>query len=164
MQDARRGLYHVGGRLQNTLANQSFQVALPAGSTAQNNRQQLSPGSQKVPKLLGQMSDANESNLPAGTLVKQLKEEPQWPQMDAGGRGDTRQAHTTLPLSALPASDYFYPSGFPEPSIVSVIHQPSMKLFQLLILSPLKAVNFLQASPASSKDLLPGQRTVLDLN
>lgn len=103
------------------------------------------------------MSDLKESNLPAGTLVKQPKEEPQWPQMDAGGRGDTRQAHTTLPLSALPASDYFYLSGFPEPSIVSVIHQPSVKLFQLLILSPHKAVNFLQPFAASSKGLLSGQ-------
>ena len=76
-QDACGGLYHVGGRLQNTLANQSFQVALPASSTTQINQQQLSPGTQKVPKLLGQTPDANESNLPAGTLVKQLKEEPQ---------------------------------------------------------------------------------------
>lgn len=110
---------------------------------ASPHQQQVSPGSQKVLKLVGQMPDANARNIPAGRLVTQLKEEPQWPQTDAGGRGDTKQAHTTLPLSALPASDYFYLSGFPEPSIVSVIHQPSMKLFQLLILSPLKAVNFL---------------------
>lgn len=65
MQDACGGLYDVGGKLQNTLASQSFQAALPAGSTTQTNQQQLSPGSQKVPKLLGQVSEANKSNLPA---------------------------------------------------------------------------------------------------
>lgn len=71
---------------------------------------------------------------------------------DGSGDEATPGKHTgTLPPSALLTSDYFYPTGFPKPSIVSVIHQPTMKLFQLLILSPLKAVHFLQPSPAIPK-------------
>lgn len=123
---------------------ESLQVALPAGSSTQTGQQQRGPGSQKVSKLLGQMSDANESNLPVGTLVKQPKEEPQWPQTDAAGIGDTTQARMMPPPSAVPTCHYFYPSGFPEPHTVSVIPPPSMELLQLLILFPLKAVNSLQ--------------------
>lgn len=137
-QEAWRGRYCVGGKLHNTLANPSFQAA---GSTT-DSPVTACPDSQKVPELLGQRSDANKQ-LPAGTSVKQLKENRSCHRWVPGDEATPGKHTGTLPPSALLTSDYFYPSGFPKPSIVSVIHQPSVKLFQLLILSPLKAVHFL---------------------
>lgn len=82
-QEACRGWYCVGGKLQMAWANPSFQAP---GSTT-DSPATACPDSQKVPELPGQRPDANEQ-LPAGTSVtqlkvKQLKEEREQPQMGA---------------------------------------------------------------------------------
>lgn len=68
------------GNFTTLWANPSFQAA---GSST-DSPATACPDSQKVPELLGQRSDANEQ-LPAGTSVKQLKEEAERPQMGARG-------------------------------------------------------------------------------
>lgn len=129
----------------------------------QTHQPQPVPTARRCPSCWEQRSDAKEQ-LPAGTSGKQLKEEAERPQMGARDEATPGKHKGTLPPSALLTSAYFYPCGFPKPSIVSVIHQPTVKLFQLLILSPLKAIHFLQPSPAIPKVYYEVSEQVLNLH
>lgn len=119
-------------------------------AAAQTHQPQRAPTARRCPSCRdkGLMQSSSSLQAPRSNSSGRKQSCHRWVPGDEATPGK----HTeTLPPSALLTSDYFYPSGFPKPSIVSVIHQPSVKLFQLLILSPLKAVHFLQPSPAIPK-------------
>lgn len=147
-QEACRGWYCVGGKLHNTLSKSKLSFKQLAA--AQTHQPQRAPTARRCPSCRdkGLMQSSSSLQAPRSNSSGRKQSCHRWVPGDEATPGK----HTeTLPPSALLTSDYFYPSGFPKPSIVSVIHQPSVKLFQLLILSPLKAVHFLQPSPAIPK-------------
>lgn len=126
----------------NTVANPNFQVSIHGGTSSR-----VLEGAQVAGTNI-----RCKRQQPAGRTTE---EQPQWPQRDDGGRGDT---YDTAPKCW--SSLYFYPSGFPEPSVVFVIHPPPREIHQLL--THLLFKQLFAAFP--SKFQTSGRQRALNLN